>query len=148
MVYLDRLQRAIDYIETHLEDEIVLEDVAGVACYSPSHFIWIFKTTVGTTPMEYVRKRKLTEAAAAILNGSDIVDTVYRFGFSAQDVFTRSFKSAYGLPPGKYRSSGGLFGAFTPALKLHSNGGSMISYNMDCDDVKSMMRIEQLLRAS
>jgi AraC-like DNA-binding protein len=146
MEYLKRLQRAIDYIDSHLEGDLHIEEAAREACYSRSHFIWIFRTATGVTPMEYVRRRKLTEAAAAILSGADIADTVYRFGFSAQDVFTRSFSHQFGLPPARFRKLGGAFARFAPALRLHSEGGSMkLSYNLDCQNERSIMRVETLL---
>jgi AraC-like DNA-binding protein len=145
--YIKRLQRALDYIESHLESGITLENLAAEAGYSPGHFIWIFRAAAGETPMEYVRQRRMTEAARAILSGSDIVDTVYRFGFSAQDAFTRSFRRTIGLPPGRLRQAGVENGIFTPALHLveRQGGNKMLNYNLDCDSIKSILRIEQLL---
>ena len=60
--YQQGLQRALDYIENHLESRIVLEDLSAEASYSPSHFVWIFRTATGQTPIEYVRCRRMTEA--------------------------------------------------------------------------------------
>ncbi|MFC2015103.1 helix-turn-helix domain-containing protein [Chloroflexota bacterium] len=145
--YQLRLQRALDYVENHLESEISLADLAAEAGYSPGHFVWIFRTAIGQTPIEYVRGRKMTEAARAILSGEDIVDTVYRFGFSAQDAFTRSFRHTIGSPPGKLRQSGGTDGIYTTTLNLHQRkgGNKMLNYNLDCDALDSFLRIEQLL---
>jgi AraC-like DNA-binding protein len=85
--------------------------------------------------------------AHGILSGDDIVDTVYRFGFSAQDAFTRSFRNTIGLPPGRLRQAGVGNGEYTPALRLvESEGGKkMLNYNLDCDSLKSILRVEQLL---
>jgi AraC-like DNA-binding protein len=144
--YRQRLQRTLDYIESHLESEIALEDLALEACYSPSHLVWIFRTATGHTPMEYVRRRRMTEAARAILAGDDIVDAVYRFGFSAQDAFTRSFRRTIGLPPGRLRQSGGTDGIYTPALDLQrEGGGKMLNYHLDCDPLKSYLRVQHLM---
>jgi len=145
--YQSRLLGAFNYVENHLESGIKLEDLAAEAGYSPGHFIWIFRTFTGQTPMEYVRRRQMTEAARAILSGDDIVDTVYRFGFSAQDAFTRSFRTTIGLPPGQFRQSGGMNGIYTPAMDLQQNegGSEMLNYNLDCDALNSMLRVEQLL---
>ena len=146
MEYQRRLERALDYIEDNLESSFTLEDLAYQACYSPSHFIWIFRATIGLPPMEYVRRRRLTEAARAIIAGEDVVDTVYRFGFSAQDAFTRSFKNAIGMPPGRLRQSDGKEGTYTPALVLEQGGGNnMLNFNLDCDPLKSILRVQQLL---
>ena len=53
-----------------------MEDLAAEAGYSPNHFLWIFHATTGQTPIEYVRQRRIIEAARAILAGDGIVDTV------------------------------------------------------------------------
>ena len=68
--FLDRLQRAIDYFEENIEGEISLETTAKIACYSRSHFCWIFKAASGYSPMEYVRERRLSRAASAIVDCS------------------------------------------------------------------------------
>ncbi len=145
MQYKRRLQRALDYIENHLESRISLEDLAAKAGYSQGHFIWIFRATTGQTPVEYVRRRRMTEAARAILAGDDIVDAVYRFGFSAQDAFTRSFRRTIGLTPGRLRQSEGMNGTYTPALNLQQEGGTMLNYNLDCGPLESALRVQQLL---
>ncbi|MFC1952914.1 helix-turn-helix domain-containing protein [Chloroflexota bacterium] len=145
--YQARLQRALDYIESHLESEISLTNLATEAGYSPGHFIWIFRAAIGQTPIEYVRGRRMTEATRAILSGDDIVDAVYRFRFSAQDAFTRSFRRTIGSPPGQIRQSGGINGKYKLALNLPQNkgGDKMLNYNLDCDALDSFLRIEQLL---
>jgi len=121
------IQRAVDYIESHLESRIVLEDLSAKAGYSPSHFVAMFRTVTGQTPMEYVRKRRMTEAAKAILAGEDIIDAAYRFGFSGQDTFTRSFKQTIGMTPGKLKVSKGIYGAYTYALIPQQKGGSAMN---------------------
>ena len=144
--YQERMKRVLDHIEEHLESNISLEDLAAKAGYSPGHLVWIFRESTGFSPMEYVRRRRMTEAARAILSGDDIVDTVYRFGFSAQDAFSRSFRNTIGASPGRLRKYGGSEGIYTPALSLRQHGGNkMINYNLDCDPLKSVLRVEQLL---
>ena len=144
--YHQRLERAFEYIENHLESNISLEDLAAKAGYSPGHFIWIFRTVTGYMPMEYVRRRRMTEAARAILAGNDIVDTVYRYGFSAQDAFTRSFRNSIGLTPGQVREFRGENGNYTPTLNIkYSGDDKMLNYNLDCDALESILRIERLL---
>ena len=146
MQYEQRLHRALDYIENHLESRIDLEKLATEVGYSPNHFLWIFHAATGLTPIEYVRRRRMTEAARAILDGDDIVDTVYRFGFSAQTAFTRSFKRTIGLPPGRLKQSRGIDGIYTPALNLQQKGGSkMLNFNLDCGPLESFLRLQQLL---
>ncbi len=105
MEYINRLQQVIDYIETHLEENISIDDLADIACYSRSHFIWLFECATRIGPMEYVRKRRLTEAAAALKNNPSIMDVALQYNFSSQDAFTRSFHQEFGITPGMYRKS-------------------------------------------
>ena len=142
-----QVQRAIDYFEDNLEQPVSLETAASAACYSRSHFCWVFRAATGLSPLEYVRERRLTLAAAAIVQGRDIADTAYRFGFSAQDAFTRSFKRKFGEPPGRFRSDGGVYEGFTPRLKLSSEGDAMIlRYSGRMEDYSASARVHRLLR--
>jgi AraC-like DNA-binding protein len=125
MEYLKRLQRALDHVEAHLEGQIELADLARAACYSRSHFIWLFECVIGFPPMEYVRKRRLAAAAAALDAGAPIMDTALRFGFSSQDAFTRSFHDELGMPPGRYRAAGPSRRMPQTAIRLRERGESM-----------------------
>ena len=146
MECLDRLQRAVNYFEKNIEQEVSLETAARVACYSRSHFCWIFKAATGYSPMEYVRERRLSRAASAILDGEKIADAVYRLGFSGQDAFTRSFKRKFGEPPGKFRQHVGRFSAYTPRLKLSSTEDMMIlRYSGRMADYGGSTRLHRLL---
>ena len=54
-----RIQAAIDHIESHLTEPIELSRVASAACFSLSHFYRIFHALVGHSVKEYIRKRRL-----------------------------------------------------------------------------------------
>jgi len=59
---------AINYIEDNLKTNIQLSDIAKVAGYSKFHIDRLFRYAVGESLIEYVRKRKLTEASLKLLN--------------------------------------------------------------------------------
>lgn len=105
METINRLQKAIDYVEAHLEEDISIDDLADMASYSRSHFIWLFECVTRIGPMEYVRKRRLSQAAAAVKANASIMDVALQYNFSSQDAFTRSFHHEFGMPPGAYRKS-------------------------------------------
>lgn len=125
MEYINRLQQAIDYVETHLEDNISIDELAGIACYSRSHFIWLFECATRIGPMEYVRKRRLTEAAAALKKNPSIMDVALQYNFSSQDAFTRSFHHEFGIPPGVYRKSIDLSIKPFGTINLRNGGAKM-----------------------
>jgi AraC family transcriptional regulator len=96
--------RATEYIEQNLKDEIYLDDIADAAYCSPYHFHRLFKQIVGDTPGNYIRKRRLTEAARE-LKESDrrILDIAVEYGFESQAAFSYAFKKHYSTSPGLFR---------------------------------------------
>ena len=101
-----RLRRVLDYIETNLEGDLRLEQLASVACLSRFHFARAFKAAVGRSPHQYVSARRL-EHAKALLVGDDrpLADIALALDFSCQANFTRAFARATGQTPGRYRRS-------------------------------------------
>jgi AraC family transcriptional regulator len=99
-----RLRRVLDYISTHLADEITIEELARVACLSTFHFARMFTLAVGTPPHRYVSGMRLEYAMAEITAGSlPLAQIALDAGFSSQASFTRAFRRATGVTPGEYR---------------------------------------------
>lgn len=104
MDYFERIRCAIDFTEANLGEEITLADLAGRAYFSVYHFHRVFQGVAGETVMEYVRKRRLTEAARDLIRTRrKIIDIALGYGFGSPETFTRTFRKAYGLTPGVYR---------------------------------------------
>jgi AraC-like DNA-binding protein len=102
--YHPMIYQALDYIETHLEEELTLEQVAAAAGFSKYHFHRIFLEQVGASVTDYSRSRRLAGASALLLYTSeDIIQIAFRSRFESQEAFTRAFKKEYGMPPGRYR---------------------------------------------
>lgn len=104
MDYANRIQSAVDFIEVHLSDDLRLYDVALHCGFSEYHFHRIFSAILGESVSEYIRKRRLSRAAAAILNSSEsIMEVALDAGYDSQEAFTRAFKTMYGVTPGRLR---------------------------------------------
>lgn len=102
----ERTQAAIDYIENHLTAPIQLEKVAQAACFSLPHFYRIFHALVGHSVKEYIRKRRLSEAASRIASTSEsLIQIAFDYQFNTQESFTRAFRSMFGITPGRFRKS-------------------------------------------
>lgn len=104
MDHLPRIQSAVDFIESHLKEELRAEGIAKEAALSRWHFQRVFRAAVGETLMDYVRKRRLT-CALLELTSSDrkIIDIAFEYQFESQEAFTRSFKALFGINPGECR---------------------------------------------
>ena len=102
MNWIQSLSRAIQYIETHLTDDINIEDVSNQAYASSSHFQLMFHVIIGMTIGEYIRFRRLSMAALDLLQpNSKIIDVAMRYQYDTQESFSKAFSRFHGIPPSK-----------------------------------------------
>jgi AraC family transcriptional regulator len=110
MNYYDRVQRAVDYIEESLYEDIKLEDIAKEAYCSLFHFHRIFQALVGDSMKEYIRKRRLSLAGRELANSDEkIIDIAFKYGYETPEAFTKAFKKLNGITPSECRKTRGLF---------------------------------------
>jgi len=104
--YEKRLNRVLEFIEAHLQDEIRLEKLAEVACFSPFHFHRIFTALVGEPPAEFVRRLRLERAANLLLNNPlpPVTEIALSCGFSSSALFARLFRERFGQSPTEWRA--------------------------------------------
>ncbi len=104
MNYFEKLEKAIYYIERNLKSKIFLDDIAGEVYLSKYHFHRIFHSIVGETIYDYIRSRRISNAADELLySNKKIVDIALEYQFESQETFTRSFKKIYHTTPARYR---------------------------------------------
>ena len=96
---LKKLNDAMDYIEAHLEDEFLLEKISEHINVSDYHFRKIFFALTNMTLNEYVKNRRLSEANKELLQGAQVTDVAYQYGYQSVDGFTRAFKKWSGILP-------------------------------------------------
>lgn len=95
---------AIDYIEEHLSEKLDLDVVANAVHYSKYHLHRTFTTSVGLTMHDYIKWRKLTEAAKLLVfSKKPIIEIALIAGYESQQAFTSIFKAMYKKSPNKYR---------------------------------------------
>lgn len=106
MNYLAQVQRGIDYVETHLEDDLRTKDVARHAGISHWHFQRLFRALTSETLKGYIRGRRFARALEKLSGTNErVLDIALGAGFETQESFTRAFKDAFGVPPAQYRKS-------------------------------------------
>ncbi|MBW1711806.1 MAG: AraC family transcriptional regulator [Deltaproteobacteria bacterium] len=103
--YQADLNRVLDYIDNHLQDNLSLEDLAGVACFSLFHFHRIFKSLVGETLSSYVKRLRLERAASVLTHYPhlSITEIALESGFSSSATFARAFKERFGVSASTWR---------------------------------------------
>ena len=111
--------RMAAWMEGHLsEPETGLgPELARISGYSENRLRQKFYNAAGETPAGYLRKRRLTEAARALLSGAPIADVALSYGYSSQDNFTTAFKSWFGLNPGELRAADAKYRVFLARMK-------------------------------
>ncbi|WP_145318234.1 effector binding domain-containing protein [Paenibacillus xylanexedens] len=104
MDHYTRIQLAIEYLEQHLQDDFNIRETSTAASFSAFHFQRLFQAITGFTVLEYVRRRRLTEAAGVLRDTSQgILDIAIRFGYQSQEAFIRAFSAYFGMTPAKLR---------------------------------------------
>jgi AraC family transcriptional regulator len=107
MGYYKVIRKSVEYIEQNLCEKLSLESLAAYHAYSPYHFYRIFLHLTGISVMEYIRKRRLSEAADLLLQTDiKITDIAMQFQYQSHEAFTRAFKQFFGQNPGDYRKNG------------------------------------------
>src|SRR5690606_17230453 len=100
MDWLNRMNSAMEYVETHLSEEIEYEQVARIACCSTYHFQRMFSFITGLPLSEYIRRRRLTLAAFELQqSNTKVIDTALKYGYESPEAFSRAFKKLHGVMP-------------------------------------------------
>ena len=106
MDYREQIEKAIEYIEENLQCEISLAECARVSGYSPYHFLRVFRSTVGLTPSDYIRKRRITEISREMMQGKQYLSSIaFRYGFNSKENFIRAFKKEHQILPTEYKKA-------------------------------------------
>ena len=113
MEWLERMNRALDYIERHLEDGVSIEEAARAAYSSTFHFHRLFHMVTGLTVTEYIRRRRLTLAAQELASTQTrVVDVALKYGYDSPESFTKAFRRLHGISPSEARNPGVRLKAF------------------------------------
>ena len=92
MEWMKGLQKAIDYIEEHLDEEIDYTEIARQAYSSNFHFQRVFHIICGYSVGEYIRNRRLSEAGNDLACGDcKVIDAALKYAIKVRESFSRAF---------------------------------------------------------
>ena len=98
------IREALTYIEHNFQNEITIEDIAGVCGLNRTYFGKIFKEALGKTPQEFLLNYRMLKAAELLkLTSLSIGDVGLAVGYANQMHFSRAFKNNYGISPREWR---------------------------------------------
>ena len=132
MEWLKKLGKAIDYIEDNLDKEISYDEAARIACCSPYYFQRVFSYVSGVSLAEYIRRRKMTQAAFELQRAdSRVIDVALKYGYSSPTSFNRAFQNVHGITPTAAKLGGSVLQAY-PSIqfKIEITGGSAMAYRI------------------
>ena len=133
MDWITGIQKAIDYIEANLTEEIDYEKVAAESFSSSYHFQRVFSILCGYTLGEYIRLRRLSLAGAELANGKEkVIDIALKYGYDSPDSFAKAFQKFHGITPSQARADGSMLKSFSRlSIKISLEGGSIMNYRIE-----------------
>ena len=93
------VEKALDFIDEHIEEILFLDDIAKSIGYSPFYVSRVFSQKMGISIVSYIRMRKLQFAFSSLQKSKTILEVAYQYGFESHEGFTRSFKRFFGFSP-------------------------------------------------
>lgn len=136
MDWITGMQKAIDYIEANLTEEIDYEKVAAQSFSSSYHFQRVFSILCGYTLGEYIRLRRLSLAGTELATGKEkVIDIALKYGYDSPDSFSKAFQKFHGITPSQARADGNMLKSFSRlSIKISLEGGSVMNYRIEEKD--------------
>jgi AraC-like DNA-binding protein len=98
------LRRIQQHINTNLESRLRIEELAVCAGMSVSYFSRMFSRSVGTSPHNYIMRRRVLRAQQLLSETKlDLTEIALSTGFADQSHFSRRFRDLVGLSPREFR---------------------------------------------
>ncbi|MGA9657701.1 MAG: AraC family transcriptional regulator [Asticcacaulis sp.] len=98
------IRKTLWYVESHLDSDLSLGEIARALGVSRFHITRLFATLNGQSLMGYVKARRLSEAAKRLAPDSDILDIALSAGYGSHAAFSRAFRAEFGVSPKVLRS--------------------------------------------
>jgi len=101
------LNQLVELIEGDLAEDIDVAQVASRVGTTEYHLRRMFSSLAGMPLSEYVRRRRMTVAAADVLGDGELLGIAVRYGYGSTEAFGRAFRAVHGATPGDVRRDGG-----------------------------------------
>lgn len=149
MDWLTRMNAALDYIEANLAGEIDSEVVAKKACCSSSNFQRIFSYITDLSLADYIRRRRLTQAAVELQNSTvKVIDLAMKYGYDSPVSFSRAFAAMHGVTPTAARAEGVTLKAFPRiSFQISIKGEKEMDYRIESKEAFQVFGIEGVFRS-
>ncbi|GAB6991183.1 AraC family transcriptional regulator [Paenibacillus pini] len=132
MGWVESLQKAIEYMEEHLLEDISIESIAEQANSSAFQFQRVFALLTDTSVGEYIRRRRLTLVAQELINTDrKIIDLAYTYGYDTPEAFSKAFRKQHGVSPSEVRKNIGKLNSYNRlVIQVSLKGAEPMKYNI------------------
>lgn len=133
MNWVDCISKSINYIESHLLEDIKIEDIANQVYMSPLYLQKGFSIMCNYTISEYIRNRRLSLAGKDLMNTDEkIIDIALKYCYDSPDSFTKAFSRFHGSTPNSIRKDGAIIKEFAPLrISIDLKGGYTMDYKIE-----------------
>jgi AraC family transcriptional regulator len=147
MEWIEHFNRAINYIEDNLSNEIRLDTAARIACCNTYHFQRMFAYMTGIPLSEYIRRRKMSLAAEELRSdNSKVIDVSVKYGYDSPTAFNRAFRSIHGIAPSQAKEAAVSLKAYPPiSISLSIKGDNALNYRIEQRDAFRIIGISMPL---
>ncbi|MFJ7829180.1 effector binding domain-containing protein [Peribacillus sp. NPDC097206] len=132
MGWVESIQKALDYIEEHLIDDLTIENISSQANASAFHFQRTFTILTDISVGEYIRRRRLTLAAQELVStNGKVIDVAYKYGYDTPEAFSKAFRRQHGVPPSEARKYMGKLTFYERlVIQVLLKGAEPMKYNI------------------
>lgn len=132
MSWIESIQKAINFIEEHLLDDITMEQIAREVNSSVFHFQRTFSILTDMSITDYIRRRRLTLAAQELINTEQkVIDLAYKYGYDSPEAFTKAFRKQHNLTPSEARKKQGQLQSYNRlVIQVSLKGAEPMKYKI------------------
>ena len=132
MDWITGLQRALDYVEENITEQIDYETVAKKAYSSSFHFQRVFSAICGFSLGDYIRFRRLSLAGSELATeNTKVIDVAMKYGYDTPESFSRAFVKFHGVTPSAAKHGANLKSFSKLSVKLILHGGTTMDYRIE-----------------
>ncbi len=124
MSYEQQIDKVIDFIGKHIDEELELDELCRIACFSKYHFHRLFTVYTGLPLMNYIKWLRIKRAAHQLImhKRKTIINIAFDAGFESHESFSRAFKQICGQSPSKFRHNANWASFENPPKLLNIKG--------------------------
>lgn len=141
MDWVNGLNKAINFIEDNLLEQLSCKDIAQHIFISNYHFQRVFSLMTGITVGEYIRNRRLSlSGQELVISNKKVIDVALKYGYETPESFTKAFTRFHNITPNQAKQEGAVLKSFNRLIvKTTLEGGSIMDYRIIKKDAFKVM---------